>query len=154
VSGGDAFDNFSGVVRPAVVKRAVTDDVANNTAAAKHKVDRGVSVNPDAKPLEERIIEGCDLQVVLGPGNGDVRRRIVGARRERHRVPNRHADNHVATPGVQRAAQEAAPLRPPRVGMGNTQFRRHQGSDAVFEAFLLPIRKRQVIRVRANVQGL
>src|SRR4051812_33060930 len=84
------------------------------------------------------------------PRDEDVCRPIVRLGREQRIEAGRNADDDVAEPLADGAADEAAPLRPPSVLESRTELAGGQFGYFVLEALAALVRERQVIGVGAH----
>src|SRR3954447_27055077 len=109
-------------------------------------------LDADLQSCELRIVEGCDLKSVFATGGEHVCRAIIGLGGAQPLQPGRNAGDEIAAPGIERVANEAAPLGPPSVFEVSMEGLGDDSGDRVLEALLLLVRKGQVVGVSTDAQ--
>jgi hypothetical protein len=89
---------------------------------------------------------GSGLSGLTGPLHVNVGRAIVESGRGRQLVAGRNPDHDVALPAVEGVADEAAPLRPPRIDEGLTLGRSEELDNLVVEPLAAAVAEREVVR--------
>jgi hypothetical protein len=132
--------------------------VVDQPAAAERMGGRRVGevvadhLHADPQLPQRRVVEIERRRCPLPRKHRDVARAVVGAGGQGQLVRGRDARHHVAPPGVQGVADEAAALRPPCVLHRRAELGRDQPHDPVLEALLAAVRERQVVGIGADPQ--
>src|ERR1051326_425438 len=136
----------------------VADDVGDRAAVRQRMRRRRVDVvvpdhlHADAPRAQPRIVERDDAEVPVTTRDEDVGGAVIRLRLRRELVIGGNAEDAVADACLQRVAHEAAPLREPEVVDVSMKITPDERRNLVFEALLLLVRIREIVRVSANTQ--
>src|SRR5690242_12715344 len=90
-------------------------------------------LDADAQLPQRCVVERLDVKTAYLARQEDIGGAVIRLCGLRHVDVARQPDHHVTQSSVQRIAQEAAPLRPPRVLNGGPEVAREEIGDAAFE---------------------
>lgn len=160
VAARDGVDELARRIGLAVVAvDGVADEVILQAAASERDRGRHVGivvadgVDADAEAAQARIVERREIrEVSIGARHEHVARPVVGARDVREVEADRLAHDDVAGAGVQRVADEAAPLGQPRGAHGDAEVGGDERRQRVLEALAALVAVRQVVGIGAHAQ--
>ena len=110
-------------------------------------------LDADRQRLQRRRVERIDAQMTIAARDERVGGPVVAPRRLQQSVLRRDADHDVAAPGIERVADEAAPLRQPEVLERPAAGRARRASAILFsKPSPRCVRERQVVRIGADAQ--
>src|SRR3954452_3297647 len=128
-------------IRPAIVaikgKAAqILDDAAPVEGTNRWRIGSVVAddLDADLQPCELRIVEGCDLKSVFATGGEHVCRAVIGLGGAQPLQLGRNPGDEIAAPGIERVANEAAPLGTPGVFEVGMEGLGDDSGDRVLEA--------------------
>src|SRR5689334_666641 len=100
------------------------------------------------------VLDGMQAIFAVGTSNKHVCRAVVGAGGLDHVHPGGDSHHDVALAGLERIADEAAPLRPPSVGYALAKLARDELGEPVFEALALAIGEGEIVRISADTKSI
>ena len=132
----------------------VVDDAASAQRMRRRRVGEIVTdhLHADRQRPQARVIESAQLHAIRRTRDEYIRRAIVRSRRRQHFQIACYSRDEIAQTGLERLANIAATLCPPYISDLRMQLARDQARELVLEALLATVRKRQIVRIRANLE--
>src|SRR5881296_712594 len=150
--GRDVVDDLAGILGGVVDGQPVRRDVPHQVLLDQRVGRRRGRDDADPRTAERVIVPRADLELPALDEDEGVARTVIGRGPANLVVAVRHADYDVALIGPQRVANEATPVRPPRVGRCRAEIFREERRDLVLEAFELVIGVGEIVRVGADAE--